>query len=384
MKKVVVLGATGSIGRSTLEVVSRFPDTFRVVGLSARRNVELLAEQAKKFRPEAVAVTEEGALDKLRNILKDLGIKVLFKEEGLSALAGELDADLVVNALVGSVGLRPTLAAIEAGRDVALANKETLVMAGELVMRRARERGTRILPVDSEHSAIWQCLRAGRGEEVRKLVLTASGGPFWEKGGLERATLEEVLAHPVWRMGRKVTVDSATMMNKGFEVIEAHWLFDVPVDRIEVVIHPQSVVHSLVEFKDGALIAQLGWPDMRLPIQYALTYPERLPGEWRYLDLVEVGSLRFYRPDTSKFRCLALGYEVAREEGTAPAVLNAADEVAVEAFLEGRISLEEIARINEATLARHRNICDPSLDDIFDADGWARAAARELIDRKGI
>ncbi|RKY57633.1 MAG: 1-deoxy-D-xylulose-5-phosphate reductoisomerase [Candidatus Latescibacterota bacterium] len=381
MKRVVVLGATGSIGRSTLEVVSRFPDTFKVVGLSARRNVELLAEQAKKFRPEAVAVTEEGALDKLRNLLKDSGIKVLFKEEGLSSLAGELEADIVVNALVGSVGLRPTLAAIEAGRDVALANKETLVMAGELVMRRARERGTRILPVDSEHSAIWQCLRAGRGEEVRRLVLTASGGPFWGKEGLERATPEEVLAHPVWRMGRKVTVDSATMMNKGFEVIEAHWLFDVPVDRIEVVVHPQSVVHSLVEFRDGALIAQLGWPDMRLPIQYALTYPERLPGTWKYLDLVEVGSLRFYRPDTSKFRCLALGYEAAREGGTAPAVLNAADEVAVEAFLEGRISLEEIAKINEATLAQHRNICDPSLEDILEADGWARTAARELIGR---
>lgn len=380
MKRVVILGSTGSVGRSTLEVISRFPENFKVVGLSAGRNFELLAEQAKKFGPKAVAIMDEGALDKLRNLLKNLGIKVLFKEEGLSVLAGELEADLVVNALVGSVGLKPTLAAIEAGRDVALANKETLVMAGELVMRRAKEKGTRILPVDSEHSAIWQCLRAGRSKEVRRLVLTASGGPFWRKGGLERATPEDVLAHPVWRMGRKVTVDSATMMNKGFEVIEAHWLFDVPVDRIEVVVHPQSVVHSLVEFRDGALIAQLGWPDMRLPIQYALTYPERLPGV-RYLDLVEVGSLRFYRPDTSKFRCLALGYEAAREGGTAPAVLNAADEVAVEAFLEGRISLEEIARVNEATLARHRNICDPSLENILEADGWARTVARGLIGR---
>ncbi|HID10441.1 MAG TPA: 1-deoxy-D-xylulose-5-phosphate reductoisomerase [Candidatus Latescibacteria bacterium] len=380
MKRIVVLGATGSIGRSTLEVIARFPDRFRVVGLSARRNVELLAKQARRFRPEAVAVTEEGALGRLKILLGDNKIRILFGEEDLSALAGEVEADVVVNALVGAVGLKPTLAAIGAGRDVALANKETLVMAGDLVMRKAREQGVRILPIDSEHSAIWQCLRAGRGEEMRRLILTASGGPFWGKEGSEEATVEEVLAHPIWQMGQKVTVDSATMMNKGLEVIEAHWLFGIPVERIEVVVHPQSVVHSLVEFRDGSLIAQLGWPDMRLPIQYALTYPERLPGVWKPLDLAEVGALSFYRPDVTKFRCLALGYEAAREGGTAPAVLNAANEVAVNAFLEGRISFGEIARIDEAVMARHRALPDPSLEEVLEVDRWARCVAGEWVE----
>ena len=374
MKRIIVLGSTGSIGTSTLDVVDRFPDRFSVAGLSAGQNAGLLLEQARRYRPGAVAIKDREAIPTLENALNPLGIRVFGGPEGVLALVEETRADMMVNGLVGAVGLLPTLKAIERGMDVALANKESLVMAGALVMEKVRERGVRLLPVDSEHSAIWQCIAGNGSRAIRRLMLTGSGGPFvnWSEERMARITPRDALAHPTWKMGRKITVDCATMMNKGLEVIEAHWLFDVSPDQIQVVIHRQSIVHSLVEFVDGSTLAQLSPPDMRLPIQYALTYPERWPREAAPLDLAALGTLSFESPDPKRFPCLNLAYQALRTGGTMPAVLNAANEVAVQAFLEDRLPFTRIAEVNERTMTRHQVIVHPSLEEILEADRWAR------------
>ncbi len=377
MKRILILGSTGSIGTSTLDVVDHFPDRFPVAGLSAGKNAGLLLEQAKRYRPATVAIGDPAAVPALENALKPLGIRVFGGPDAVLELIEETPADLAVNALVGAAGLLPTLKAIERGMDVALANKESLVMAGALVMERVRERDVRLLPVDSEHSAIWQCLSGSDHPAIRRLMLTASGGPFvdWPAERMARIAPKDALNHPTWNMGPKVTVDSATMMNKGLEVIEAHWLFDVAPDRIEVLIHRQSIVHSLVEYVDGSTLAQLSPPDMRLPIQLALTYPERWPREAAPLDLAALGALSFESPDRKRFLCLNLAYQALGIGGTMPAVLNAANEVAVRAFLDERIPFTRIAELNERTMARHEVIAHPGLEDILKADRWARTSS---------
>jgi 1-deoxy-D-xylulose-5-phosphate reductoisomerase len=381
---IAILGSTGSIGRNTLRVVESFAgeDSFRVVALAAGRNVTLLAEQVERHRPELVAVENEECAGKLRHELKRRGLdipRLLFGEEGLVEAATHGGAECVVSATVGAVGFVPTLRALEAGKRVALANKETLVMAGELMTRAARQSGALLLPVDSEHNAIHQCLRGEAAAEVRRLILTASGGPFRSKSAseMEAATVEEAMRHPTWSMGEKITIDCATLMNKGLEVIEAHWLFDRPADEIDVVVHPQSVVHSMVELVDGSVIAQLGVTDMRHAIQYALTYPDRRPCDLPPLDLTKLSALHFEAPDTERFPCLALAYRALREGGTQPAALNAANEEAVAAFLDGRVRLTDIPRVIERVLDAHAPAPASDLDVVISADGWgARARAR--------
>jgi 1-deoxy-D-xylulose-5-phosphate reductoisomerase len=381
VKTVTVLGATGSIGRRTLELLAAFPERFRVSGLAARgSNVELIGQQVRAHRPQAVALLDPAAVDRLAAILPAPRPDLLSGPGGLAAVAAEVPADVVVSALVGAAGLLPTLAAIQAGRTIALANKETLVMAGALMTRAARERGVRLLPVDSEHSAIFQCLDGAAPTEVHRLVLTASGGPFrgWSRGALESVTVEQALRHPTWRMGAKITIDSATLMNKGLEVIEAHWLFGIPFDRIDVIIHPQSIVHSMVEFIDRSVLAQLGMPDMGIPILYALTYPDRLPCPAPALDLARLGALTFEVPDEAAFPCLRLAREAGRAGGTAPLVLNAANEVAVAAFLEGRCGFLGIPRLIEEALEAHAGVPAPDLAGCLELDRavrrWAEAA----------
>ncbi|MCD6335968.1 MAG: 1-deoxy-D-xylulose-5-phosphate reductoisomerase [Candidatus Latescibacteria bacterium] len=378
MKRILILGSTGSIGTSTLDVVDHFPDRFPVAGLSAGKNAGLLLEQAKRYRPGAVAIGDPVAVPALKSALTPLGIRVFGGPDAVLELIEETAANLTVNALVGAAGLLPTMKAIERGMDVALANKESLVMAGALVMERVRERGVRLLPVDSEHSAIWQCLAGSDHPAIRRLMLTASGGPFvdWSAERMASITPKDALDHPTWNMGPKVTVDSATMMNKGLEIIEAHWLFDMAPDHIQVVVHRQSIVHSLVEFVDGSTLAQLSPPDMRLPIQLALTYPERWPREATPLDLAALGTLSFESPDRKRFPCLNLAYQALGIGGTMPAVLNAANEVAVRAFLDERIPFTRIAELNERTMARHEVIAHPGLEDILKADRWA---SEELV-----
>ena len=389
MKRLAVLGSTGSIGEQTLAVVEAFPERFRVTALGAGRNVEKLAAQVRQFAPELVAVADADAARGLRERLAGARVEIAVGPAGLEDVA-RAPADLVVSGLVGAVGLAPTLAALAAGRDVALANKEVLVMAGALVMREVRRRGVALLPVDSEHSAIFQALAGQRREDVARLVLTASGGPFrtWDAERIARATPEEALAHPNWEMGPKITIDSATLMNKGLEVIEAHWLFDVSPERVDVVVHPQSIVHSLVEFVDGQVLAQLSVPDMRAPIAFALSAPERLPLDLPRLDLAAVGRLEFEAPDRKRFPCLDLAWAALAGGEAAPAVLNAANEVAVRAFLDRRVPFPAIAATNEAVLASHlarRGVGDVAgLGDVLEADAWARArAAEELARREG-
>ncbi|HPC82711.1 MAG TPA: 1-deoxy-D-xylulose-5-phosphate reductoisomerase [Thermoanaerobaculaceae bacterium] len=381
MKRLAVLGSTGSIGTSTLDVVARFPDRFEVVALAAGRNLELLAEQARRFRPRLVATADEDGARWLRAELP--GLDVLAGEAGRVAVATHPDVTAVVGALVGALGLVPTWHALELGRDVLLANKETLVVAGALVMDLARRTGARILPIDSEHNALHQALRAAAPEAVRRLVLTASGGPFRTvpAAELERVTVEQALAHPTWRMGSKITIDSATMMNKGLEIIEAHHLFSVGEERIEVIVHPESRVHSLVEFVDGTLIAQLSVNDMRFPILYALAYPERLPSPIGFLDLVEVGALTFERADERRFPALRLAREALRAGGGMPAVMNAANEVAVEAFLARRLRFADIARVVEEVMAKSasgRHVLG-TLDDALAADAEGRELAARVV-----
>jgi 1-deoxy-D-xylulose-5-phosphate reductoisomerase len=386
VKNLAILGSTGSIGRSTLAVVAEHPGEFTVAALAAGRNVELLAAQIGEFHPRLVSVQDEAAAARLRKLLPPgKNPEILAGPQGAAAVATITGADLVVSAMVGAAGLEPTLAAIEAGIPVALANKETLVAAGSLVMAAAQKKGVALLPVDSEHSALMQALQGQRREDVKKLWLTASGGPFrsWPAEKLAQVTPAQALRHPNWDMGAKITIDSATMMNKALEVIEASVLFALPVDRIGVYIHPQSIIHSLVEFVDGSVIAQLGVPDMRLPIAYALTYPRRLPLSGPTLDLGRIAQLTFEEPDLERFPSLGLGYEAARAGGTMPAVLNAANEVAVAAFLEERLSYQGIPRVVAATMGAHVPESLHSLEQVLGVNRWARECAQNLINRIG-
>ncbi|XID95092.1 1-deoxy-D-xylulose-5-phosphate reductoisomerase [Paenibacillaceae bacterium WGS1546] len=379
MKKVAVLGSTGSIGTQTLDVIARRPESFEVVGLAAGSNVKLLLEQARAFKPKWVS-TANGALADVVRAEVPADVRVVHGEDGLKQVAGQSGADYVVSALVGSLGLTSTLAAIEAGADIGLANKETLVTAGHLVMRRAKEKGVSILPVDSEHSAIFQCLNGENAKAVKRLVLTASGGSFRDLGRdkLADVTVEDALKHPNWSMGAKVTIDSATMANKGLEVIEARWLFDLPYEQIDVVLHPESIVHSMVEFVDTSVIAQLGNPDMRVPIQYALTYPERIESPASPLDLLKQGTLRFREMDFARYPCLRLAYEAGRGGGTATTVFNAANEIAVSRFLNREIPFLAIEETIERVLGKHAPVPSPGLEAILEADAWARREAAKV------
>ena len=393
MKRVAILGSTGSVGEQSLEVIAAFPERFQVAALAAGRKIDKLAEQVRRFAPSLVSVAEPEAAQQLKDVLGAAAPEIAVGDAGLLAVA-TADADLVVSALVGAVGLAPTLAAIRQGRDVALANKEVMVMAGALVLREVQARGVRLLPVDSEHSAIFQVLAGQRPEDLLRILLTASGGPFrtWPAERIARATIDEALAHPNWSMGPKITIDSATLMNKGLEVIEARWLFDTTPERIDVVVHPQSVVHSLIELCDGSVLAQLGVPDMRVPIAVAIAWPERLPllgaasglaRELPPLDFATANRLDFEEPDRKRFPCLDLAYAALRGDEAAPAALNAANEVSVAAFLAGEVPFGAIAATNaavlEAHLARAGGKALRDLDDVLEADTWARVRARESL-----
>lgn len=381
--RVAILGSTGSIGTNALSVIEHLGEPYRAVALSAHRQAGKLLEQARRFKPAAVAVTHDRPDERLIAELRGTGAEVYVGQEGMARLVERPDVDTVLAAVVGAAGLPAVLAAVRAGKTLALANKESLVVAGSLLVPEARRRGARILPVDSEHSAIFQAMHCGRLQEVRRVILTASGGPFRNAplDVIETATLGEALKHPTWRMGNKVTIDSATMFNKGLELIEACWLFHLPPDKVEVVIHPESVVHSMVEFVDGSVIAQLSPPDMRTPIQYALTYPERRAGQARGLDIGEKFALHFEPPDPARFPALRVAYDVARMGGTAGAVLNAANEAAVAAFSAGEVPFGEIYRLVELTIDRHRVRLEqnPSLSDLLDADHWARETVRSAV-----
>ncbi len=375
MKNISIMGSTGSIGTQTLDIVRQNKERFNVVALSAGKNYELLEKQAREFLPEIVVIEKKEHADILKTHLSDIkGIKVLCGMDGLIEIAKMQSSDVFVTAIVGMIGIRPTLAAIEAGKDIALANKETLVTAGHLIMKAAKEKGVKILPVDSEHSAIFQCIQGSKGENgvnpVEKLWITASGGAFrgMNAAQLKNVTAKEALKHPNWSMGKKVTIDSATLVNKGLEVMEARWLFEMPLDNIEVVVQPASIIHSMVEFKDGAVIAQLGVPDMHLPIQYALTYPERLPLGGDRLDFKKLGSIAFEEPDTQNFRGLPLAISAAGVGGSMPTVFNAANEKAVKMFLDGRIGFTDIFKLIEEAMAAHSVISEPSLEEILETE----------------
>jgi len=380
MKKVVLLGSTGSIGTSTIKVAEDLPDRIELIGLAAGNNSKLLAEQTLKHQPRAICLQDPAKAADLERMLGSR-VKVYSGDEGLVELATLADADIVLIAIVGTAGLRPALAAIRAGKDIAVASKEILVMAGEIVMTEARKHGVKVLAVDSEHSAIFQCLESKPCDSVRRLLLTASGGPFRKTAKEEFAsiTVERALKHPSWVMGRKITIDSATLFNKGLEMIEARWLFNIEMDRVGVVVHPQSIVHSMVEFIDGSIIAQLSTPDMCLPIQYALTYPERVANTRVQTDFPKIGSLTFEEPDLERFPALSLARTAGTVGGTMPAVLNAANEVAVEAFCASRISFPGITRTVSETMRAHKLIEHPSLDQILEADRWARTAAEAVV-----
>lgn len=382
MKTLSILGSTGSIGRNTLKIVEMFPERFAVKALAAKNNTKLLARQIEQFRPEIAVVFDQSCARELKSMLSaDDGIEIMYGEDGYRSAAIHDDVDMVITAVVGAAGLMPTLAAVDAGKDIALANKETLVMAGEIVVKRAAAKGVRILPIDSEHSAIFQCITGNRQEDLDRIILTASGGPFLDRPAAEFTGIRpaEALDHPTWQMGEKVTIDSATLMNKGLEVIEAKYLFGVSQERIEVVIHPQSVIHSMVVFKDGAIMAQMGIPDMKGAIAYAMSYPKRLALKQPIPDFAELGALTFALPDLERFPCLALAYKACETGETLPAVLNAANEVAVQAFLEHKIAFVKIAEIISATMERHAVVEGSSLDDILGADQWAREQAERII-----
>ena len=381
-RRLIVLGATGSIGLSAAKVAADLPDRIEIVGLAAHRNARGLAEQANRFRPGALCLVDETQVPELRaDLAAGYRPRILAGEDGLSELAATEPSDLVLISIVGTAGLRPALAAIAAGRDLAVASKEILVMAGEVVMRAAAERGVRILPVDSEHNAIFQCLEGRDPATVRRLILTASGGPFreWSAARIAAATPAQALKHPTWDMGRKISIDSATLFNKGLEMIEARWLFDVPMARVDVVVHPQSIVHSLVEFVDGSVLAQLSHSDMCFPIQYAATWPDRVPNRLPPLDLAALGALNFERPRTRDFPALDLARAAGEAGGTLPAVFNAANEVAVAAFLEERITFPRIWGLVTEVMAGHAHIANPALDAILAADADARRRAAALI-----
>ncbi len=381
MKKLTILGSTGSIGVSTLEVVAAHPDAFQVVALTGGNNLELLKTQIESFGPEMVSVLTAEKARALSRMLTGKKPEILYGVEGMIAAATASQTTMVVAAIVGAAGLVPTAAAIMAGKDVALANKETLVTAGHLIMAIVREQDVKLYPVDSEHCAVFQSMAGHRNEDIDRVILTASGGPFlkWDKERLRNATVADALNHPNWSMGRKITVDSATMMNKGLEVIEARWLFDIPVERIAVNIHPQSIIHSMVEYIDGSVIAQLGVPDMKGPIAYALTYPARVASGVKPLDLTALSGLTFFNPDSDRFPALQLAYRAARSGESMPAVMNAANEVAVEAFLEGKIGFMAIAESIERVMDLHVAHSLASIEEVLEADRWGRATARDVL-----
>jgi 1-deoxy-D-xylulose-5-phosphate reductoisomerase len=383
MKRVILLGSSGSIGESTCKVARALPDKMKIVGLGVAKSTERLLEQAKEFGVKALAVSDPQAAEKVKSKLP-AGAKFFRGAEGLARMVEETDADMVLVAIVGTAGLAPALAALRSGKDLAVASKEILVLAGSAVMAEAKKRKRQVLPVDSEHNAIFQCLQGANEKEVRKVILTASGGPFRQNRAaeLEKVTVAQALKHPTWSMGKKITIDSATMFNKGLEMIEAHWLFGLPMKQVEVVVHPQSIVHSMVEFIDGSVLAQLSVTDMCFPIQYAVTFPERMPSGLPPLDLAKLGSLTFEAPDEKRFPALRLAREAGEAGGTLPGVFNAANEVAVEAFLAEQISFPRIWGMVEEVMQKHTTLSSPDLDAIIEADRWARSEAKVRLEKR--
>ena len=383
MKRITLLGSTGSIGTQTLDIVAEYPEQLQVVGMTAGGNIDLFAQQIRQFRPEIVAIANQKKLADLQEAIADLETKpiVLVGSEGIETVASYGDSEVVVTGIVGCAGLLPTIAAIKAGKNIALANKETLIAGGEVIVPLVKKHGVKLLPADSERSAIFQCLQGVPDRGLRRIILTASGGAFRDRPTEELAsvTVADALKHPNWAMGKKITIDSATLMNKGLEVIEAHYLFGVDYDQIEIVIHPQSIVHSLIELEDTSVLAQLGLPDMRLPLLYSLSYPERIPTQWERLDLVKCGTLTFRAPDHQKYPCMDLAYAAGRAGGTMPAVLNAANEQVVELFLQERIRYVQIADLIKYVCDRHNHVAKPELEDILEADQWARKAVVEQV-----
>ncbi len=380
MKRIVILGSTGSIGASALDVIKNHPRDFQVTGLSTNSNISVLSGQIKRFRPKAVCVNEPGSAQKLKKEIGSLA-KIFSGVNGLREMLETLNIDRAVLAISGSAALAPLLKLIEKKVDVALANKEAMVMAGPIVMRRARQKKVNLIPIDSEQSAIWQCLELRDASVLKAIYLTASGGPFrkFSRSALKNISVQQALAHPRWKMGRKITVDSATLMNKGLELLEAMYLFNQPAEKIKVVIHPEAIIHSLVEYIDGSVLAQLSVTDMRVPIQYSLSYPERMANGLAPLDLFKIKQFNFEKPDLGKFPCLRLAYQAARDAGTAPCVLNAANEIAVDEFLKENLDFIGIARVIEKTLEAHKNKTNPAIEDIFAADSWAREEAYKII-----
>ena len=383
MKNISILGSTGSIGTQTLEIVRQFPNEFKVVGLTANKNSELLLKQIKEFKPKAIAIMDKSKVDDLLNFSS---CQVYSGIEGLNKIAALQEADTVVNALVGSVGIEPTYNAVISKKNIALANKETLVAAGSVIMEEVKENNVALMPIDSEHSAIFQCLNGENVKEVNKIIITCSGGPFrnYAKQQLENANVQDALNHPTWNMGSKITIDSATLMNKGFEVIEAHWLYGIAYEKIKIVIHPQSIIHSLVEFADKSVIAQLGLPDMKIPIQYALTYPKRFQSLSKSLDLAKIKKLEFSEPDFETFPCLKYAYEAGEIGGTMPAVMNAANETAVQAFLENKIRFLDIPRLIRKIMNLHEQVKHPALNDILEIDKKTKEETNKIIEEEMI
>lgn len=384
MKRIAILGSTGSIGVKTLQIVRQFPDRFKIIGLSAGKNTKLLRNQILEFEPKVVSIQSKELSEELRRELYNNPVEIYYGVDGLTKVATHPEVDIVVSAIVGAVGLIPTLSAIKLGKTIALANKESLVMAGKIVMEEAKRSNALILPVDSEHSAIFQALLGHQKEDVSRLILTASGGPFLSLpvSKLEEVTVKEALNHPNWEMGRKITIDSASLMNKGLEVIEAHWLFDIPIEKITIQIHPQSIVHSMVEYIDGSVIALMGITDMKIPISYALSYPHRLNLKLTPLNLTQSGSLTFLTPDFERFPCLKLAYESIKIGETMPAVLNAANEIAVNAFLEGKIKFTELPILIKTVMEEHVITPVSTIDDVLKADQWAREKSKALLERR--
>lgn len=383
MKNISILGSTGSIGVNALSVINNLDDKFNVKALSAYKNSSILIEQAKIFNPEIVVIVDSSEVDFVRESLKKSGISVLCGREGLLELSARDDVDIMLNALVGSSGMEPTINAIRSSVNVALSNKESLVMAGDIIDYEKNKSGAEVFPVDSEHSAIWQCLVGEKIDDVEKIILTGSGGPFRTRDikKFKDIKKEEALKHPNWSMGNKITIDSATMMNKGLEVIETKWLFGIDVNKIKIIIHPESIIHSMVEFKDKSVKAQLGVPDMKIPIQYALTYPDRYFGEWESLDLLKLGSINFESPDINKFPCIALAYEALKKEGTMPAVLNVANEQAVYRFLNKEIGFMDIPYIIEKACEKHDWVSNPSLDDLLYLETWTTNYVKQFVSK---
>jgi 1-deoxy-D-xylulose-5-phosphate reductoisomerase len=379
-KNIAILGSTGSIGKNSLEVIANFPDQFKVSYLTVNKNIDALCDQVRRFRPKGVVALDRNSAKECKHRLNGSTTEVLAGEEGLLEIVQRDDVDVVISSLVGFAGLRPTVAAIKAKKKIALANKETLVVAGEIIMGLVKGLGGVLIPVDSEHSAIFQCLVGESSTSVGKIILTASGGPFLNapKEMLKNVSVEQALNHPNWKMGNKVTIDSATMMNKGLEVIEAHWLFGIPPEKIDIVIHPQSIIHSMVEFIDGSVKAQLGMPDMKLPIQYALTYPDRQASNFARVDFPKLREMTFFSPDFERFQCLRLAYDALNAGGTMPAALNAANEIAVTRFLDGKISFLQIPETICRTMEHHTSMAHPTLDDIIAADASARKFAESI------